>query len=119
ADAARAQEPDADHPGHGEHTADRGGAHVARDRTRREVARAELPCTRVEALEFVVAQTDTDASVEDADRGRYRARVSDRAFHCQSDLHAVRSREPVRDDGGLERDHGPPIVERSADLIRE
>ena len=70
ADAARAHEPDPDHPRHGEHPADRGGAHVARDRTRREVARAELPRIGVEALELVVTETDTDASVEDADRGQ-------------------------------------------------
>ena len=40
-------------------------------------------------------------------------------FHCQPDLDAVRRREPVRDDGGLERDHRPPVVEGSANLVRE
>ena len=104
ADAAGAHEPDANYPRHGEHTAHRCGAHVARDRTRREVARAELPRIGVEALELVVAETDADASVEDADRGRDRARLSDCALHGEPDLHAVRRREPVRDDGGLERD---------------
>src|SRR6187551_1217034 len=119
ADTASSDELDADHPCDGEHAADRGGAHVACDRARREVARSELPRIGVEALELVVAETDTDASVEDADRGRGRARLPDRAFHCLPDLYAVRRRKPVRDDGGLERDHRPPVVERSANLVRE
>ena len=67
-------------------------------------------------VELVAREPDAHVAVEDADRGRYRARAGHARLHLARHAHAVRAREPVRDHRRLERDDAAMRGERTRDL---
>ena len=84
-----------------------------------EVARPDLARVGGEAAELLLAQSNAERAVEDADRGGYRPRVADAALALEPDLDAFAGREAVRDERRLECDDRLPVGERVRDLIRD
>ena len=119
AEAAGAHEADPDRAAGGERAADRRRADGALDDRGGEVARADLARVGGEAAELLLREADAQLAVEDADRGRHRAGVADAPLALEPDLDPLAGREAVRDERRLERDDGPPVGERVADLVRD
>ena len=85
-------------------------------------ARSRGPTLRasgVKRAEFVLAESDAEAAVEDADRGRHRAGRPHALLALQADPDALAGREPVRDERRLERDDAASLRERLGDLVRD
>src|SRR3954447_24527861 len=104
ADAAGAHEADPDGAAHGKRPADGRRADRALRDAEAEVPRPGLARARVEALELLTRQPDTDLAVEDADGRGHRTRSPHALLRFRADRHAFARREAVRDQRRLERD---------------
>ena len=119
ADAARPEEADPRRACDRQRSPDRGRADPALRRAGGEVSRAELARAWREALELLRPEADANLAVQHADRRGHRAGGAHGSVALYPDLDAVRRGEPVRDEGRLERDDGPSLLEGGAHLLRE
>ena len=76
----------------------------------------ELAATARDALEHGRVEADARLAIDDRDRRRYGAAVAHDLLELARDLEVVGPRQPVRDQGRLERDHRPPRDARLGDL---
>ena len=67
-------------------------------------------------VEQRVVRADDGLAVRDGDRGRRRAEAANFLLERAGGREVLRSRQAVRDDGGLERDDGSARRERRGDL---
>ena len=104
ADSARAHEADPRGATDGEGSADRRRAGGPLDDAGGEVARTNLACVGVEALELPGRDADANLPVEDADRRGHCARFAHPPLGLGRDRDALARRKAVRDERRLQRD---------------
>ena len=117
AEPAGRHEPDPRGAADGESAADGSGSDGALHDGDCKVARADLACGRVEALELGRGESDADLPVEHADRGRHRTAVAHGSFRFAPDLDSLSGWKPVRDQRGLESDDSALLAKRLHNLV--
>src|SRR5262245_10103117 len=111
AEAAGRHEPNAHVTAHRERPADGRRARRALRNGGGEVARPELACRPVEALQLALVEADDDLAVEDADRGRDRAALANGRLRGEADADTLARREAVRDERRLQGHDPAPEAE--------
>ncbi len=66
-----------------------------------------------QALDLFTREAGLQTAVDDGDGGRHSAVFTHGRFHAQRGFGVLRPGHAVADDGGLQRHHGPAVVQRS------